>query len=93
VKISVQWAVSFLTCLTFNYVAVPIDKNLSENEILNIVHESDSEVIIFSESYDNTFAGVKSSLKKVKHLICMDDITSGNQFHSMIKLIERNEPF
>ncbi len=88
----VQWAVSFLTCMAFNYVAVPIDKNLSENEILNIVHESDSEAIIFSESYENIFAGVKSSLKKVKHLICMDKFAEGLDFISMLELLSNSEP-
>ena len=43
----VQWSISYLTLMCFNYVVVPIDKNLTENEILNIIHESDSEAIIF----------------------------------------------
>lgn len=88
----VQWAVSFLTCLTFNYVIVPIDRNLTENEILNIVHESDSSAIIFSESYEDTFSGITSSLKNVKHLISMDKSSSENQFLSMIDLIKASNP-
>jgi long-chain acyl-CoA synthetase len=87
-----QWAISFLTCMCFNYVVVPIDRNLSENEILNIVHESDSVAIIFSESYENVFAGVKSSLKKINHLICMDEFSAGQDFISMTKLIDETNP-
>ena len=33
----VQWGIAYLTCAVFNYVVVPIDKNLNENEILNIL--------------------------------------------------------
>lgn len=89
----VQWAVAFLTSMTFNYVIVPIDRNLTENEILNIVHESDSEAIIFSESYEEIFSGVKSSLKKVKHLICMDEPTQKKEIHSMVNMINSNPAF
>ncbi len=88
----VQWALSFLTCMTFNHVIVPIDRNLTENEILNIVHESDSVAVIFSESYDEIFSGIKSTFKNVKHLICMDKGSSENQFEYMMELINKNEP-
>jgi long-chain acyl-CoA synthetase len=47
----VQWGITYLTAMCFNYVIVPIDKNLSHNEILNILHESDSVAIVFSETY------------------------------------------
>ena len=49
----VQWSISYLTLMSFNYVIVPIDKNLTENEILNIVYESDSEAIIFSDTFQS----------------------------------------
>src|SRR5512135_2953449 len=35
----VQWGISYLTCLCFDYVVTPIDRNLTINEILNIIHE------------------------------------------------------
>lgn len=88
----VQWAISFLTCMSFNYVIVPIDRNLTENEILNIVHESDSSAIIFSESYEDTFSGITKTFRNVKHLICMDKSSSDKAFKSMVKLIDGSEP-
>jgi len=86
----VQWAISFLTCMCFNYVAVPIDKMLTENEILNIIHESDSEAIIFSENYADLIAEHKTSLKKLKQMICMDK-TSANGFLIMMDLINKSK--
>jgi len=87
----VQWAMSFLTCMCFNYVIVPIDKNLTTNEIFNIVHESDAEAIIFSESYSSTFSGSHASLKKLKHFICMDETKEDPEFLQMVNLISKTE--
>ncbi|OGU57788.1 MAG: AMP-dependent synthetase [Ignavibacteria bacterium RBG_13_36_8] len=85
----VQWALAYLTCMCFNYVVVPIDKNLTENEILNIIHESDSEAIIFSENFADMIAGHRPALKKLKQLICMDKIGEKN-FHFMMDLIHKS---
>lgn len=88
----VQWAVSYLTIMCFNCVVVPIDRNLTENEILNIIHESDAEAIIFSESYATIFEEHKNSLKKLKHFICMDNVKNDSGFLSMKRLIDEHEP-
>src|SRR5512133_3482198 len=37
----VQWILAYLTLASFNYVVVPIDSKLNENEILTILHASD----------------------------------------------------
>ncbi|MDD3558073.1 MAG: AMP-binding protein [Melioribacteraceae bacterium] len=87
----VQWAVSYLTCACSNFIVVPIDKNLNANEILNILHESDSEVIISSASYLEIFDDVSSALPRLKYFISMDP-TSNEQFHSMIELMNNAEP-
>ena len=65
----VQWGITYLTAMTFNFVIVPIDKNLNTNEILNIIHESDAEAIIFSETFESTFRDRIGSLKKLKTYI------------------------
>jgi long-chain acyl-CoA synthetase len=83
----VQWAISYLTALCFNYVIVPIDKNLTTNEIMNIIHESDAEAIIFSGAYAGIIAEGRSFLKKMKHYICMDETSEEKDFKIMSKLI------
>jgi len=88
----VQWALSFLTCMSFNYVAVPIDRNLKPNEILNILHESDAEAIIFSNSFAGLMAEDHQILKKMKHFICMDEIPPLNGFMSMNSLLINSRP-
>lgn len=83
----VQWALSYLTAACFNYVVVPIDRNLNKNEILNVIHESDADAVIFSSQYEQIFMESHTSLHKVKHYISMDPITYGHQFYSMAELI------
>ncbi len=83
----VQWAISYLACMCFNYVVVPIDKNLTSNEIFNILHESDSEAVIFSGSFSSMMAEAKLSLKNLRYFICMDETLEDKNFVSMIKLI------
>ncbi len=87
----VQWAVSFLTAMCFNYVIVPIDKNLSSNEIYNIIHESDAEAIIFSQAYADMFSGRHTSLKRLNHYICMDETTVDDDYLFMMDLINKSE--
>ncbi len=68
----VQWGIAYLTCAVFNYVVVPIDKNLNENEILNILHESDADAIVFSDSFNSIFEEKRPAFKKLKYYISMD---------------------
>jgi long-chain acyl-CoA synthetase len=85
----VQWAISFLTAMCYNYVAVPIDKNLNQNEILNIIHESDSEIIIFSELFAPLISEKMHSLRKLKYFICMDNVSGEDEFLWMKEMIDK----
>ncbi len=88
----VQWSISYLTSMCYNMVVVPIDRNLKENEVLNIIHESDSEAIIFSDNFSHMLAERKSSLKKLKYFISMDNGTVDDDFLNMKKMIDEIQP-
>ncbi len=88
----VQWSMSFLTAMVFNYVIVPIDKNLTENEILNIIHESDSEAIIFSGNFAEMIGEHHHSMKRLKCFICMDKTSQESDFYFMKNLIDNASP-
>jgi long-chain acyl-CoA synthetase len=87
----VQWGITYLSALCFNYVIVPIDKNLNTNEILNIIHESDATVLVLSESYHETFLEHSGTLKKLRHYISMDFRADNDDFLSMTELIAQRE--
>jgi long-chain acyl-CoA synthetase len=88
----VQWGITYLTAMTFNHVIVPIDKNLTSNEILNIIHESDAEVIVFSGSFDSMMREKMHLTKKLKHFISMDLLSPKDGFLSMAEMINSNKP-
>ncbi|MEK7670724.1 MAG: AMP-binding protein, partial [Bacteroidota bacterium] len=85
----VQWGIVHLACVTFNFVAVPIDKNLKENDIVNILHVSDSKAAVFSEPYRDMFLEFKHSVKGLRHLIDMDLRKKKNGVHSMMEILEK----
>jgi long-chain acyl-CoA synthetase len=74
-------------------VIVPIDKNLNTNEILNIIHESEAEAIIFSETFETLFRERMSSLKNMKFYISMDLDQSKGGIFSMTELINTSGKF
>lgn len=88
----VQWGIAYLTLMSFNYVVVPIDKNLTSNEILNIIHESDAEAIIFSDTYQQLLFEKKDVLKRLKHFITMDTKKTSDSFLSMPEMITTTQP-
>jgi long-chain acyl-CoA synthetase len=86
----VQWALSYLTGMCFNYVVCPIDKNLPTNDILNILHESDSVAVVYSDAFDSVLMESRSSLKKLKHYINMDLPAKRSRVLSMLQMIEQS---
>jgi len=89
----VQWGITYLTAMTFNMVIVPIDKNLTTNEILNIIHESDAKAIVFSNTFKEMLIEKKSSLLKLKYLISMDEEKSDDEVFSMTELINKQNAY
>jgi long-chain acyl-CoA synthetase len=89
----VQWGITYLTAMTFNMVIVPIDKNLTTNEVLNIIHESDAKAIVFSNTFKEMLLEKKSSLLKLKYLISMDEEKSDNEIFSMTEIIDKQNSY
>ena len=83
----VQWAIAFLSSMMFDFVVVPIDKNLTHSDILNIIHESDSVALVFSGSLADLFREKRAVLGKIKFYISMDLLKHENDDHSMIEMI------
>ncbi len=76
-----QWSLAYLTAMCFDYVVVPIDRNLPANEVLNIIHESEAVAIIFSEAFEPTLTESRGSLKNLKYFISMDAPSSRQGIH------------
>ncbi len=89
----VQWGITYLTSMTFNFVIVPIDRNLSQSDILNILHESDAKAVVFSNTFKDFLIDEKDTLNKLKYFISMDDKNSSANIYSMTEIIEKQNSF
>ncbi len=84
----VQWGLTYLTCMCFDYVVVPIDRNLTINEILNILHESDAVAVVYSDTFEPILTERRMSMRKLKTYINMDLPAEHDGSLSMLELIE-----
>ena len=84
----VQWAIAYLTAMMFDFVIVPVDKGLTQDDILNIIHDSDSSALVFSGSFEELFSEKKEILGKVKFYISMDSKKKEDDFYSMNEMIK-----
>jgi len=89
----VQWGITYLTSMVFNFVIVPIDRNLPHCDILNILHESDTQAVVFSNTFKDFLTEKKDTLSKLKYLISMDDKNSSDNIYSMTEIIEKQNSF
>jgi long-chain acyl-CoA synthetase len=84
----VQWSLTYFTSMCFNMVIIPIDKNLSQNEILNIIHESEARGIVFSENFEPLMKEKRDSLLNMKYYISMDSKEYKDGIYSMPQMIK-----
>lgn len=85
---SYKWIVTFLTCLETAGVFVPIDKELPAADKVNLLCDSDAEVVFFSEKYEDFVKENREKLPNVKYYIALDKAESDDDVLSFDKLCE-----
>ena len=71
---SYEWLVAFFAITCGGNVAVPIDKELPENEMAGLLKKADVEVIFYSKSYREPIINVVEILNKEVNAYCMSDM-------------------
>lgn len=66
---SYKWLTVYLTVLKSTGVFVPIDKELTAPEIINVLKHSDSEVLFYSEKYEKWIDEIKEAVPNIKFFI------------------------
>ena len=66
---SYKWLTVYLTVLKSTGVFVPIDKELTAQEIINVLKHSDSEVLFYSEKYEKWIRQIKEEVPNIKYFI------------------------
>ena len=66
---SYKWLTVYLTVLKSTGVFVPIDKELTADQIVNVLKHSDTDVLFYSEKYEKWIPQIKSEVPNVKYFI------------------------
>ena len=66
---SYKWITVYLTMLKSTGVFVPIDKELTKKELINILKHSDSEVLFYAKKYEEWIQDIKKELSQIKFFI------------------------
>lgn len=72
---SYEWIVSFFAVVCGGNVAVPIDKELPENEIARLLNTADVQIVFYSKSYRETVTNAVEIMKNNIMAYCMADFS------------------
>ncbi len=83
-----EWTLTYFATVNGTGVIVPLDRSLSEVEIINLIEGSEAEAIFYSNKYQEIMQKVKNQkLGKIKFFISMDAEKSTDDEYSQKELI------
>ena len=86
------WYTAYMTMLCGVGIAVPIDKELPENEIENVLKRSKASAVVFSKKKEEVIKRVAQNLPDVKYFIEMNsDSSLEDRFVGIEHLIEEGK--
>ena len=88
---SYNWITVYLTVLESNGVLVPIDKELTLKEIINVLKSSDSEALFYSSRYEKYIDEIKKEIPSMKYFIGFDEKENNDKVLSYKKLMEKGK--
>ncbi len=88
---SYEWLTVYLTVLKSNGVLVPLDKELTCKEVINVLKSSDSEVLFYAERYEKYIEEIKNALPNIKYYICFQKEQDDQTSLSYSKLMEKGK--
>jgi len=70
---SYKWLTVYLTVLKSTGVFVPIDKELTVNDVINILKHGECEVVFYAPRYEKWIEQIKKEAPNVKYFIGLDE--------------------
>lgn len=71
---SYNWAVTYLAVTCSNNVVVPIDKELTPDNMMDVIKDSDATVLFGDKKYIKSIEAKKDELPEGFRFICFDDV-------------------
>lgn len=67
-----EWYVSYLAVVNGFGIAVPLDKEQPEAELVSLLNRSESKILVYSKTKRSVIESIREQIPHVKHFICMD---------------------
>lgn len=84
-----EWHEAYLSITCGTGIVVPLDKALTENELLNLIERSEMEAIFYSKKYEEIMQKAKAeNVGKIKFFISMDLEEKQEGIYSQKELIK-----
>ncbi len=88
---SYNWILVYLTALQSEGVFCPIDKELIESDLINVVHGGDDEIVFCDKKREENFRAIREQLPNVKYFVCFDREEDDGEFLSFKKLFAKGK--
>ena len=88
---SYNWILVYLTALQSEGVFCPIDKELIEGDLINVVHGGDDEIVFCDKKREEIFRAIREQLPNVKYFVCFDREEDDGEFLSFKKLFAKGK--
>ncbi len=86
-----EWINTYLAVLCSKSVFVPVDRDMTEEEVLNVLNHSDSEVVFCSGLYEELLRNNRDKLKRIRYFISFDRKEDEDGFLSFDELRRKGE--
>ncbi len=88
---SFKWICIYVTVLKSAGVYVPVDKELPETDIINVVNNSESELIFYAKKFEGFFQENRDKFPNIKYFVGLDRQEDEGEFLSYDKLLEKGK--
>lgn len=88
---SFKWIHTYITSLLSNGVCCPVDKELPVADIINVVNNSDGEIIFYAKKYEQKFMEFRDKFTNIKYFVGFDREEDEGEFLSFDKLVAKGK--
>ncbi len=85
---SFDWLTCYLTMLQGDGVFVPVDRELPDGDMLNVLNNSDATAILCSAKYEERIRALEASLPNIEYVITFEREEDDGKYLSFKKFIE-----
>ena len=88
---SYNWITVYVTALKSKGVFCPIDKDLPDSDLINIINHGDDNIIFCDKKREEIFKRIRSDISRVKYFVSFDRDEDEGEFLSYSKLMEKGK--